>query len=51
MGLFGNFDNNTEVMEEEFIFDEDAEMELREMFVYDQLCQELSTDIMGAYQV
>ena len=43
MALFGNFDNK-EVMEEEFMFDEEAEMELQEMFVYDQLCQELNTD-------
>ena len=44
MGIFGNFEDKDQVMEEEFMFDEDAEMELREMFIYDELCQELNTD-------
>lgn len=44
MALFGNFDNEPEVMEEEFMFDEDAEQELQEMLVYDELCQMLGTD-------
>lgn len=43
MALFGNFEKEN-VIEEEFMFDEEAEMELREMFIYDQLCQELATD-------
>lgn len=44
MGIFGFEENKDTVLEEEFIFDEDAEMELREMFVYDQLNQELNSD-------
>lgn len=43
MGIFGNLDQE-KLLEEDFVFTEDAEEELKEMFVYDELSQMLNTD-------
>ena len=44
MPIFGNLNQEDKILEEDFVFTEEAEEELEEMFVYDELSQMLNTD-------